>query len=132
MECEYKVVSPKELAALCVEMADDRKADNVVALEVGGTSGIADYFVLCTGNSEPHIRAITNRIGREARERYNLRPKQEGDVASRWVLLDFGAVVVHIMSPEMRELYRLESLWGDSPRVEAMEFLAKGPDAATK
>ncbi len=127
MEKKTKVVSPEEIADLCVEMADDRKAENIVSFEVS-EHGVTDYFVLCTGNSEPHIKAISDRIGREARNRYNIRPRSvEGAASSHWMLMDFGVVVVHIMTPTMREQYQLESLWGDAPRREAVEILSQGP-----
>ena len=127
MDDMNKVVSPVELSELCVEMADDRQAENIVSLEVS-EHGITDFFVLCTGNSEPHIKAISDRIGREARKRYNVRPRTvEGDPSSHWMLMDFGVVVVHIMTPSMREQYQLESLWGDAPKRKAMETLSKGP-----
>lgn len=119
-------VTPEELASLCVEIAEDRKAENVVQLRLTELSVIADYFVLCTGNTEPHIKAIADRIGREVREKLSVRPRAvEGKASSSWVVMDYGFVIVHIMTPEMRDLYQLENLWGDAPKVETIEKIEK-------
>ncbi len=128
MENEKKFISPKELAVFCANVADGRKAENIITLEMGASSAIADYFVLCTANSQPHLKAVTDRIERETRTQLDIRPRRvEGTPESEWLLLDYGCVVIHVMTPEMREVYRLESLWGDAPRIEAVNFLAKGP-----
>lgn len=124
-------VNPEELARLCGKVADDRKAGDVMILDVSKFSTVADYFVLCTGNSEPHLKAIGNRIGREVKDQFSVRPRTvEGTPASQWILLDFVTVLVHIMTPDMRELYNLESLWGDAPSLEA--FKAVEEKAAAK
>lgn len=130
MENEIKAVKASELADLCMRIADDRKAENVISLQMTGTTLPADYFVLCTGNSEPHLQAIADRIEREVKTAFGFRPRAtEGTAASRWMLLDYGTVVIHVMTAEMRELYRLESLWGDAPRQEAIDVLSRGPAA---
>ena len=133
MEKDKKAMSPKELAVFCANVADGRKAENIVTLEMGAASSIADYFVLCTANSQPHLKAVTDRIERETRNQLEIRPlRVEGTPESQWLLLDYGTVVIHVMTPEMRELYQLESLWGDAPRIEAVNTLAKGPGAEVK
>ncbi|MDD3118559.1 MAG: ribosome silencing factor [Victivallales bacterium] len=133
MEKDKKVTSPKELAVFCARVADDRKAENIVTLEMGEASSIADYFVLCTANSQPHLKAVTDRIERETRNQLEIRAlRVEGTPESQWLLLDYGAVVIHVMTPEMRDLYQLESLWGDAPRIEAVKALAQGPAAEPK
>ncbi len=119
---EQAAYSARELAELCAAVANDRKADNIKILEMSGLSVIADYFVLCTANSEPHIKAIANRIGKEVREHCAIRPKSvEGTAASEWILMDYFSVIVHIMTPAMRDNFRLESLWGDAPEIEALK-----------
>ena len=114
-------VTPKELAAFCATIADDRKAENIIQLELSEISVIADYFVLCTGNTEPHIKSIASRIGRDVRDKLGVRPLSiEGESASSWVIIDFGPVVVHVMTPQMRDLYQLENLWGDAPKIDTI------------
>ncbi len=115
---------PEEIAALCVSSAEDRKAKDIVDLQLTEVSVIADYFVLCTGNSEPQLRGIAEGIRRDALEKLKVKPRSiEGTPASHWIILDFGSVVVHILNPEMRELYQIESLWGDAPKIDAVKKL---------
>lgn len=125
-----RTAAAAELAGLCAAIADDRKAEDIIKIEVGTQSVIADFFVVCTGNSEPHVTAISNAVGRGVREKLKRRPRAvEGNAASRWIILDYGDVVVHIFTPDTRELYQLESLWGDAPSEEAIKSLddaAKG------
>jgi ribosome-associated protein len=119
---QQKQPSAKELAELCAAIADDRKAENIKILEMSELSVMSDYFVLCTANSQPHIKAISVRIGKDVREHFNIRPKSvEGTAVSEWILMDYFSVVVHIMTPAMRDVYQLESLWGDAPEIEAVK-----------
>ncbi|HCE43844.1 MAG TPA: ribosome silencing factor [Lentisphaeria bacterium] len=116
----------EELAFICAKTADDHKADNVITLKVSGLSVITDYFVLCTGNSIPHLSAISDSVIREVRAKMNVRPRVvDGTAASLWTVVDFGSVIVHVLSPAMREQYQLESLWGDAPKIETLKLLAK-------
>jgi len=117
-------ITAAELAKLCCELADERKAEEIVTLEIGQVSFIADYFVICSANSTTQLAAVQSRVERGVREKVDRRPLAvEGDPASGWVLIDFGSVVVHIMSKEMRERYQIEKLWGDAPSDEARQAL---------
>lgn len=117
-------ITAAELAKLCCELADERKAEDIVALEIGQISFIADYFVICSGNSTTQLAAVQSRVERGVREKTERRPLAvEGDSASGWVLIDFGSVVVHIMTTEMRERYQIEKLWGDAPSDEVRQAL---------
>jgi ribosome-associated protein len=129
---EKKHVSAEDIAAVCVAEAEDRKAENVITLKVTDLSVIADYFVLCTANSEPHLRAVTDKIEKSLKDKYKLIAHREGTTASQWILLDYVTVLVHVMTPEARAKYQLESLWGDAPRVEAIKTLEKKSKAKTK
>jgi ribosome-associated protein len=129
---EKKHVSAEDIAAVCVAEAEDRKAENVITLKVTDLSVIADYFVLCTANSEPHLKAVTDKIEKTIKENYKLTAHREGTPASQWILLDYNTVLVHVMTPEARGRYQLESLWGDAPRVEAIKTLEKKSKAKTK
>jgi len=110
----------KRLALRCRALAENKKAENVIILDVRKLSTITDFFVLATGTSEPHLRAIVDEIEEKLREEHHLRPHaRDGTWQSNWVVLDYFDVIVHVMRAETRALYALESLWGDAPRVRA-------------
>ena len=110
----------RRLALLCRELADSKKAENIVVLEVRELSSVTDYFVICTGTSEPHLRAIVDEITEKLREEHAVRPRaMDGTLQTAWVVLDFFDVIVHVMRADVREHYDLEGLWGDAPRVRA-------------
>src|SRR5271155_2317088 len=109
----------KKLAELCRDYADDKKAENLVILDVRELSSVTDYFVIASGTSEPHLRAIVEEITDELREQHGLRPtRTDGTVQGAWVVLDFFDVIVHVMRADARERYDLEGLWGDAARVK--------------
>jgi ribosome-associated protein len=111
-------VKPETLAKLCREAARDKKAEEVLLLDLRAISSVADYFLICSGNSEPQLKAIAEEISRRARDN-GVRPRsQTGLPPSRWVVMDFGSVLVHIFHPELRQRYALEQLWGDARRVK--------------
>ena len=110
----------KKLALLCRELAENKKAEDVVVLDMREVSSIADYFVIASGTSEPHLRAISDEITEHLREKHQLRPRAvDGTYHTAWVVQDFFDVIVHIMRPDIRAHYDLESLWGDAPRVKS-------------
>ena len=109
----------KKLALLCRELADNRKAENIVILDVRELSSVTDYFVVASGTSEPHLRAITDEITDKLRDDYNLRPRAiDGTLQTAWIVLDYFDVIVHVMRVDAREKYNLEGLWGDAPTVK--------------
>ena len=108
----------RKLALLCRKLADNKKAENVVILDVRELSSVTDYFVIASGTSEPHLRAIVDEITDRLREDAGLRPRAiDGTIHAAWVVLDYFDVIVHIMRHDVRERYDLETLWGDAPRV---------------
>lgn len=108
----------RKLAQLCRDLAENRKAEDVVVLDVRKLSSVTDYFVIATGTSEPHLRAIHDEIVDRLRDEKGLRPNSvEGRTDSNWVVVDFVDVLIHVMRKDMRERYDLEGLWGDAPRV---------------
>jgi ribosome-associated protein len=110
----------KTLALLCRDFADNKKAENIVVLDVRDLSSVTDYFVIASGTSEPHLRAIVEEITGKLRDEYALRPvRTDGSTQAAWVALDFFDVIVHIMRAEVRERYDLEGLWGDAKRVKS-------------
>jgi ribosome-associated protein len=111
------VLDAAQLAHRIVDTAADKKATDVVLLNVSELTSIADYFVICSGTSDRQVQAIAQSIV-EAGEREGRRPiGVEGLSAARWVLVDFGDVIAHVFTPEERDYYRLERLWGDAPVV---------------
>ncbi|MGE4563801.1 MAG: nicotinate (nicotinamide) nucleotide adenylyltransferase [Victivallaceae bacterium] len=118
--------NPAEMAAFCAKLAEDKLAENVTVIEIGSKSSIADYFVICTATSEPHMTALSGHIERAVREQFGLRTISHGDAGSSgWMLLDFISVIVHVMTREVRERYSLESLWGGAPDAAVAEKMEK-------
>lgn len=109
----------KKLALLCRDLAENKKAEHVAVLDVRKLSTITDFFVIATGSSEPHLRAILNEIIDTLRKDYDLRPSAtEGDSRMPWQVLDFFDVIVHVMREDIRQKYDLEGLWSDAPQVK--------------
>lgn len=110
----------RKLALLCRTLADNKKAEDIVILDVRELSSVTDYFVLASGTSEPHLRAIVDEITDKLRDEHNLKPRAiDGTFQAAWVVLDFFDVIVHVMRQDVRQRYDLEGLWGDAPRVRA-------------
>ena len=115
----------KKLAVLCRELADKKKAEDIAVLDVSALSSVTDYFVIASGTSEPHLRAIVDEITDVLREEYGLAPRAiDGTLQTSWVVLDYFDVIVHIMRQETRDRYDLETLWGDAPRVKVRKRAA--------
>lgn len=108
----------KKLALLCREFADNKKAENLLVLDVRKLSSVTDYFVIASGTSQPHLRAIVEEISGRLRDGHDLRPaRSEGSTGGNWVVLDYFDVIVHVMHTETRARYDLEGLWGDAKKV---------------
>ncbi|MGD1084131.1 MAG: ribosome silencing factor [Verrucomicrobiota bacterium] len=108
----------KKLALLCRDLAENKKAENVVVLDVRKLSSITDYFVIASGGAEPHLRAIVNEMIDRLREDHGLAPRAiDGDLNTPWQVMDFFDVIVHVMRSDVREKYDLEGLWGDARRI---------------
>ena len=111
-------MNSRELSVIAAEAASDKKADDIVALNVAELLVVTDYFVIATGNTNIQVRAIAGEIEDKLRDRAGVKPiGREGETEARWVLLDYGDIVVHVFQPEERAFYRLEKLWGDAPRL---------------
>ena len=111
-------VDPKELALTVAHLCDERKGEDIKVLDVQNSLAIADYFVLATGRNRRHLRAMADEARKTARERGWRFPKEEdGGEAGRWILLDFGDVVVHLLDTDMRTFYDLDGLWADAPMI---------------
>lgn len=101
------------------------QAEDIVVLDLRGISTLADYFVICTATSLPHLKAVNRDIRLKTEENIGEKPRSsEGDADSMWLVIDYVDVVVHVFHEEKRELYALEDLWGDAPRVD-LGFLSE-------
>ena len=112
----------EKLLKLCEEIAYDRKAENILRLDLTEMSAVSDYFILCTATSTPHVRSIAERIQREVLDKLKVKPVHvDGSPESGWIIVDFGLVMVHVMTASCRDLYQLEGLWGDAPKTDAVK-----------
>ena len=108
-----------ELAKACAKAAEEMQAEDIQVWDVSGLSTITDFVVLCSGSSMPHLRAIMRDVAGHVIEGHDVRPiLSEGNADSRWVVLDYIDVMVHVLHSEMREFYDLESLWAKAKPVE--------------
>jgi ribosome-associated protein len=109
----------ERLAQLAASYAADKKASDLVCLDLRGVSGYTDFFVIASGGSDRQAKAIHDAINEGLKKDHGLLPRRvEGVGESRWILMDYLDVVVHVFVPEVRGFYRLEQLWGDVPRLE--------------
>lgn len=112
-------VDSKELALQIADAAEDKKAEDIVLLNVSEVSYLADYFVIITGFSGTQLKAIAESIDQRIEEKYNRLPiRVSGKREGNWVVLDYEDVIVHIFLPEEREYYNLEAFWGHAERIE--------------
>ena len=110
-------IEPSQLADLVSGYASDVKAQDIVELDLRGVLGYTDYFVIATGGSDRQVKAIHDRIAEGMKKEHGvLAQRVEGLAEARWVLLDYLDVVVHVFTPETREFYGLERLWGEVPQ----------------
>lgn len=117
---EYQGVVPmpvdadsKRLADLAVKICEESKAQDILLFDVHAKTIVADYYLVCSGNSMPHIRAIADHLRRGlGAEGFHPRG-QDGEAQSRWMVMDYGAILVHILEPETRNFYALEELWDE-------------------
>ncbi len=118
-------LTTEQLTDLIADYALDKKAQDVVALDLRGVSGFTDVFVIASGTSDRQAKAIHDAIHIGLKNEHGLLPRRvEGVSESRWILMDYLDVIVHVFAPETRDFYRLETLWGDVPRKE----YESGPD----
>lgn len=99
-------------------LADDHKAENIRVYDVRDLTLLADAFVLCTANSEPHVKAVFSAVKEGMREAGMKSLHAEGSYTSGWLVLDYGTVILHVFRREAREFYDLDGLWGDAPEID--------------
>jgi ribosome-associated protein len=109
-------MTPEDLATAAIDYAADRKALDIVQLDLRGIIGYTDYFVICTGRSDRQVKAIHDAIHQGMKSEHGRLPRRvEGVSQAKWILMDYLDVIVHVFTPETREYYRLEQLWGEAP-----------------
>jgi len=114
-------MTPDQLAETIAAQAADKKAIDVVELDVRGVVNYTDFFLVCSGNTSRQVKAIHDAIHQALKDDHGLLPRRvEGQTEATWILMDYLDVVVHIFTPEARDFYRLEQLWGEVP-ARAME-----------
>jgi len=112
------MIDGETLARTCATAALDKKAVDPVVIDLRKISTFTEFFMICSGDSEPQIKAIANSIREEVREKCGRKPHAEdGFPGSQWIVLDYGDVIVHIFHPEKRAHYGLEDLWSDAKRI---------------
>jgi ribosome-associated protein len=110
-------LEPAKLAELVAHYASDVKAQEIVELDLRGVLGYTDYFVVATGGTDRQVKAVHDRIHEGMKKEHGLLPRRvEGASEARWILMDYYDVIVHVFTPEAREFYRLEQLWGEAPK----------------
>ena len=114
---EGVLLDTDQLAKAAVDVASDKKASDVILLDIRNVSIIADYFVICSGQNTRQIQAIADAIDEELGKQGANVLHREGGATTGWLLLDFGDVIVHIFGPKEREYYRLERLWSEAKTV---------------
>ena len=117
-ELAHRLPLAIERAVLCARVAEDNKGQDIVVLDMRGITSLYDFFVLANGVSRRQIHTITEEIDAALRAEGEQRLSIEGFEASRWVVQDYGDVVVHVFDPETRAYYALEELWADATRVD--------------
>src|SRR4051812_280444 len=109
-----KKLTSLDVARLCAQAADNKKGEDILVLDVHDISSVTDYFVIVTGQSEPHLKAIRNEIEGKLKESGMVSKGIDGFPHSQWVVMDYFDVLVHVFAREPREFYALERLWGDA------------------
>jgi ribosome-associated protein len=102
----------------CANAALDKKADEMVIMDMRGISSFTDYFIICSGRSDRQVQGIADSVETEMKKAGISPLGIEGFTEGKWVLLDYGDVVVHVFYAPIREFYDLERLWADAPRIE--------------
>lgn len=112
-------MDPKEIALLCLKAAKDKKAINPKLLDMKGQSSVADYVLVCSGSSDRQVKAIADSVGKELKKADCYALGVEGYNEGKWILEDFGDVIVHIFYESIRDFYDIERLWPFATEVDA-------------
>jgi ribosome-associated protein len=125
---EPVALSPEEMVRAIARYASDRKALEIVQLDLRGIIGYTDFFLICSGRSDRQVKAIHDAIHQGMKTEHHVLPERvEGLAQARWVLMDYLDVVVHVFLPDARAYYRLEQLWAEAPMQEVGEPVTAAP-----
>lgn len=114
-------VDTLKMARLAREAVEDKKAIEPVILDLRGldTLAVADFFIVCSAASDPQLKAIANGVRLTMKEAYDVLPNTvDGQPSSQWIVVDYGDVIIHVFHQDKRDVYALEDLWGDAPRID--------------
>jgi len=114
----HKMMNPKEVAALAAKALDDKKGVDMALLEITDVTTLADHFLICTGTSNTHVKALCDAVEKAMDEAGEPALRREGHRSGTWVLLDYGCLVVHVFTEETRQFYDLERLWSDAKKID--------------
>ena len=120
-----KMLTSKEMAKIAVKALDDKKAQNIKVLATKDLTVLADYFIICTATSSTHIKTLSDEVEKQLEEHGETSLHREGYRDGGWVLVDFGCLVVHLFTKEVREFYSLERLWSDAPELDISSLITE-------
>ena len=125
-------LSSHKLACIIARVLDDKLAKNIAILNISHVSSLADYFVIVTGDSTPHVKALMEEVKDRIKKIFNRMPlRMENDARNRWNLLDYGDVVVHILHKDERETYAIEKFWNNAFSIPEDEWKEVSKDYST-
>ena len=119
------MLTPKEIAYEATKALDSKKGLDIQVLRVDRVTSLADYFIICTGTSNTHVRPLCDCAEYTLEQLGETMLGREGHWGNSWELLDFGAVVIHVFTPEAREFYSLERLWADAEKIELKDIVTE-------
>ncbi len=111
-------MEPLDIAKKAAEIIDNKKGENIKILEISDLTVIADYFVIATGSSSTHVRALAGEVEYNLKQQNVLPLRTEGEDTAGWIVLDYASVLIHVFSEEARDFYSLEKLWADAKQVD--------------
>ena len=120
------MLSAKEVAYTVTKALDEKKGMDIQLLRINEVSSLADYFLICTGTSNTHVRTLCDYAEHVMEEMGEPMLGREGHRGNSWELLDFGSIVVHVFTQEAREFYALERLWADAEKIDIGSFIVEG------
>jgi ribosome-associated protein len=120
-----QTLDSRQKCLIAVEAAREKKARDMVIFEVARLTTIADYFLICSADSQRQVKAIMDHIDESLARSGETAFSVEGEGSLRWVLMDYSDVVIHIFDQQVRAFYALERLWGDAPRIEVKDLVRK-------
>ncbi|MBR4726650.1 MAG: ribosome silencing factor [Clostridia bacterium] len=118
------MTEPITLVKTIAAVLDKKKAEDIVAIKTEEVTIVSDYFVLASGASSTHTRALADDVEYEIKERLDLAPEHIEGRATGWILLDYGTVIVHVFDRESREYYNLERLWADAQQIDLSDVIS--------